>query len=410
MHEKTKRKYARLVLEAGVNFQAGQKLVINGEAYHWPFFVMVAEEAYKMGASYVSVEASHPGLTKARVDHAREETLKELPSWTDTKNKRMVEEGWARLSFFGSTDPDMVAGLDGKRFGVIQKVMRESGKPVSDACGAGDIAWCGSALPTPQWAAKIYNEEPSAELEERLWEAIVAILRLDADDPSAVWKAHGREMKQRCAWLESLELAEVRFDGPGTKLSVKCLPNAKWVGGGVLDEHGDGFIPNLPTEECFTTPDYRGTEGRVQVVRPVQVLGKSVEGAWFEFSEGKVINYGADKHEDALERYFEMCPQAAFLGELALVDASSPIFQSGLVFHCILYDENASSHIALGSGYPMAVDGGLEMTKDELMEFGSNVSLLHTDFMIGSPEVEVTGVTVAGEKVPLIRDGKFCIS
>jgi aminopeptidase len=404
-------KYARLLLEVGVNLQAGQKLVIAAEPYHWNFLNIIAAEAYKMGAAYVLVEANDPGLLQARVEHGAEKELSELVSWTDKKNQSLIDEGWAKLSLFGPTEPDLMGTLDSQRLGIIQKVNSISGKPVSEACATGKITWCVAALPTPGWAAKVFDCEPSAEAEERLWLEIVKILKLDADNPSAHWREKGEILQQRCEKLTMLNLAEVRFLGPGTDLIVKCISGARWIGGGIPSaaNNDNGFIPNLPTEECFTTPNRRGTEGRVRVVRPVTVLGKTVEGAWFEFEDGKVISYGAEKNKSTLDDYFGMCPNACYLGELALVDGSSPIYQSGNVFHCILYDENASCHIALGSGYPMPVGGASEMSNDEKTAAGINVSIVHTDFMIGGPQVDVTGYDGQGKEISLIRNGDFVI-
>lgn len=404
-------KYAKLLLEVGVNFQPRQKLVIAGEPYHWKFINIIAAEAYKMGASYVIVEANDPGLLKARVEHGSEKHLDELVAWTDKKNQAFIDEGWARLSLFGPTEPDLMGTLDSQRLSIIQKVQSISGKPVSDACATGKMTWCVAALPTPGWAAKVFNCEPSADAEEKLWLEIVKILNLDADDPSSYWREKGEILHQRCDKLNKLNLAEVRFHGPGTDLKVKCIAGARWIGGGIPSAANtdNGFIPNLPTEECFTTPNRRGTEGRVKVVRPVTVLGKTVEGAWFEFEDGKVISYGAKVNKSVLDDYFGMCPNACYLGELALVDGSSPIYQSGNVFHCILYDENASCHIALGSGYPMPIRGASEMSNDEKTAEGINVSIVHTDFMIGGPEVDVTGYDGLGKEIPLIRNGDFVL-
>jgi aminopeptidase len=405
------KKYARLLLEVGVNLQVGQNLVIAAEPYHWKFLNIIAVEAYKMGAAYVLVEANDPGLVKARVEHGAEKDLDALVTWTDKRNHALIDEGWAKLSFFGPTDPDLMGTLDSQRLGIIQKAQSISGKPVSEGCSSGKITWCVAALATPGWAAKVFDCEPSAEAEQRLWLEIVKILNLDADDPSAHWREKGEILQKRCEILSDLNLAEVRFRGPGTDLRVKCIAGASWIGGGIptAANSDNGFMPNLPTEECFTTPNRRGTEGRMQVVRPVTVLGKTVEGAWFEFEDGKVISYGAKVNKKTLDDYFAMCPNACYLGELALVDGSSLIYQSGNVFHCILYDENASCHVALGSGYPMPVQGATEMTNDEKMAEGINVSIVHTDFMIGGPEVEVTGYDGLGKEIPLIRNGDFVL-
>lgn len=404
-------KYAKLLLEAGVNLQVGQKLLVIAEPYHWDFLNLVAEEAYKMGASYVLVEANDPRLLKARVDHGAEDDLDDILHWTEKKYQSIIDEGWARLNIFGPTDPDLMGTLDAQRLGIIQKTQSKSSKPVSDACGTGQVTWCVAALPTPGWAAKVYDLEPSAEVERRLWLGMVKILNLDSDNPSEHWHEKEQMLKARCQKLGDLNLAEVKFRGPGTDLTVKCIAGAHWIGGGIptANDPEKSFIPNIPTEECFTTPNRGGTDGRMQVVRPVTVLGKSVEGAWFEFEDGKVISYGAKTNKSVLDDYFSMCPNACYLGELALVDGSSPISKNGHVFHCILYDENASCHVALGNGYPLPVDGAIKMNKEEKLASGVNVSIVHTDFMIGGPEVDVTGFDGEGNEIPLIRKGDFVI-
>ncbi len=404
-------KYARLLLEVGVNLQVGQKLLIEAEPYHWEFLNVVAEEAYKMGASYVLVEANHTGLIKARIQHGAEDDLNQLVSWTDKKYRSLISEGWARLKFFGPTDPSAMSLLDSDKLGIIQKAHSISIKPVSDAGGAGKVTWSVAVLPTPAWAAKVFGGEPSAEVEERLWDDIVKILNLEADDPSAYWRNKCDLLKKRCEVLSGLNLAEIRFIGPGTDLVVKCIAGSKWMGGGIPTAADDGkvFMPNLPTEECFTTPNRRGTEGRMQVVRPVDVMGTTVTGAWFEFEDGKVISYGAATNKSALDDFFAMCPNAGYLGEIALVDSTSPIFETGNIYHCILYDENACCHVALGSAYPVPVEGSSDMTDVEKMAEGINVSIVHMDFMIGGHDVDVMGYDGLGKEIPLIVDGKFVL-
>jgi len=406
-----RRKYARLLLEVGVNLQLDQSLLLVAEPYHWDFLNLLTEEAYKMGAKHVLVEANDPGQIKARVEHSNEENLDQLLSWTEKKYQCIIDERWARINLFGPTDPDLMGALNSENLGIIQKAHSISSRPISDACGIGKVSWCVAALPTPGWAAKVYECEPSAEIERRLWLGMVKILNLDIEDPSAHWRDKERMLKERCQKLESLNLAEVKFRGPGTDLSVKCIAGARWIGGGVPIESDPekSFIPNIPTEECFTTPNRGGTNGRMQAVRPVTVLGKPVTGAWFEFEDGKVISYGAKTNKSVLDDYFAMCPNACYLGELALVDGTSPIFKNGHVFHCILYDENASCHVALGNGYPMPIEGAVKMTNEEKLASGINVSILHTDFMIGGPDVDVTGCDGEGNEIPLIRNGDFVI-
>ncbi len=409
MKDLQQRKYAKLILEVGVNFVKGQNLIISAEAYHIEFLTIMTEEAYKMGASFVQIETEHPSILKARIENGDKSELENLPSWIDQKYASMIDEEWARVRIFGPTDPDMLGTLDSERLAIVQRAASITAKSISEACGAGKISWCVVAMPTPQWAAKVYNEPASAEIEDRLWLEMVEIISLNEVDPSSFWRDKGARIQQRAEILMNLNIERMHFHGGGTDLSVYNFENAKWIGGAISNVAGRLFMPNLPTEETFTTPNANKTEGHVKVVCPVDVLGRQVEGAWFEFTAGKVTDYGADKNKDALDDFFAMCPRASYLGELALVDSSSPIFQSGKVFQCILYDENASCHIALGNGYPMGVPNGLEMTKEQRDEMGVNSSLLHTDFMIGGDDVDVTGYDSAGKATPIIRGGLFVI-
>ena len=265
-----------------------------------------------------------------------------------------------------------------------------------DACGAGRIPWCVAALPTPEWAAKVMQREASDEAAEALWQTMLPILRLDREDPKAAWRENSDLTERRGIDLTSGNFEIYHFKGPGTDLKVYSNPNHVWEGGDLMSDAGHVFIPNIPTEEVFTTPDWRRTSGRASVTRPVEVLGANVDKAWFEFEGGRVVDYGASEGKEKLDAYFEIDEQARYLGEVALVDSSSPIFQSGKVFHNILYDENAACHIALGSGYPTAVKGGVDMNAEEQSAAGINQSILHTDFMIGSEEVNVIGIAADG--------------
>ena len=223
--------------------------------------------------------------------------------------------------------------------------------------------------------------------------------------------AHGHELAARADKLNSLRLDRIRFEGPGTDLTIGLMRGSRWQGGPSKTSGGRIFEPNIPTEEIFTSPDYRRTDGRVAFTCPVFVptVGKTVEGGWLRFKDGKVVEYGADKGKDVLDVYMSMDDGASYLGEVALVDSASPIFQARRVFYNILFDENASCHIALGSAYPGCVQGGATMSQDQLKEAGSNASSVHTDFMIGSPEVDVTGIALDGKEVPIIRKGMFSL-
>jgi aminopeptidase len=321
----------------------------------------------------------------------------------------LVEEDWAMIVLVGTEDPYILASLDPERNTKAVKAVAEAAKPFRKAIQNNTIQWTVVFAPTEILAGKIMNMSPSPEAIDRLWKVLTPILHLDDDDPSATWIKSGENLKRRASVLNTLKLKEVYFKGPGTDLKIVLSQKTVWKGGSSVSEKGIEFSPNIPTEEVFTAPDFRETEGRVRITRSVFVpaIGKMIEGAWLEFSAGKVTDYGADKGRDVLDQYLAIDPAAAYLGELALVDSSSPIFKSGKIFYNILFDENASCHIALGSAYPGCYEGGGKMSDDELKANGINVSNLHTDFMIGSPDVDVTGKTWDGRKIDIIINGEF---
>ena len=400
-------RYARLLLEVGVNLQRGQHLLLSAEPIGREFLQRLCHRAYEMGAGYVHVEMQDAEVEKVRLQFAEGCSLDYTPPWGAQRQRTMVDEGWAQLSLYTPEDMDVYKDIEPVRMERRQKALQQSQKINRDACAAAHIPWCRAALPTPAWAHRIFPNKESNLAEEALWEIFVRMLRLDLSDPAAFWKSQAEVLKQRCEALNTWRVKTLHFRGEGTDLKVECLPRSRWIGGGVETPLGVKFMPNLPTEEVFTTPDYRKTEGRAQVVKPVEVLGISVQKAWFEFERGKVVRYGAESGVEALERFFDLCPQAHYLGEVALVDQRSPLAQSSVVFHSILYDENAASHIALGNSYPIALVGGADSSKSQLLDAGANVSRVHVDFMIGAEDMEVEAYLENGERVPVIGNGEF---
>ncbi len=404
-------KYANVIL-TGLNLQEGQNLLVRTEPVHWNFASVIAAEAYKRGARYVRVDSSEKEnalLYKARIENSKEEYLGYVPAFRTETRRLMIEENWALLALNGTEDPDILSTLDTVRNTIAGKAMAEAGKPFQDAVQNNKIQWIVAFAPTEILAGKIMGMPPSREAIEELWKVLIPILHLDDKDPSGTWIKRGETLKRRAHTLNKLKLKEIWFKGPETDLRIGLTKKSIWEGGRSVTEKGIEFSPNLPTEEVFTAPDFRETEGRVKITRPVLVpaIGKVIEGAWLEFEKGKLVRYGADRGKDVLDQYLAIDPAAAFLGEIALVDSNSPIFKSGKIFHNILFDENASCHIALGSAYPECFEDGGKMSDKELLENGINVSNLHTDFMIGSPDVDVTGVTWDGKGIDIILDGEF---
>ncbi len=398
--------YADLIVSS-VNLQPGQNLLVKAEPGHWDFVTTLAARAYDHGARYVHVYADHALLQRARIEHSRPEHLTYVPDFRRDANNLMLDESWALVSIKSPEDPDALSGVDAQRNGTVQKAIFEADFPFRRAVQADRLRWTVVAVPTEKWAAKVLGREADPTAAQELWNVMKPILRLDRPDPRAAWAEQRRQLAARRAALDELSLDAVRFDGPGTELTVGLSERSVWVGGGGQSPDGLEFMPNLPTEEVFTTPDFRRTSGRVAVTRPVQLLGTIVEGAWLRFEEGRLVECGATAGGSTLDRYFELDERARYVGELALVDADSPIYRSGLVFYNTLFDENAACHIALGSSYPKCLRDGETLSPDEYRAVGGNTSTLHTDFMIGSPQVTVTGIRGDASEVPIISGGAF---
>lgn len=402
-------KYARLLIESGVALGNGLNLKIVSEPVHWDFVNRLVKLAYESGARYVEPRLSHPLVAVHRANCAREEYLGYVPMTASSEVAGMVDEAWALLRIEGKADPDVYKDMNQERNAVIAKASTEAGKPLKNAILAREKSWCVAPFPTPKWAAQVLGGEPSDETLAAFWNILVPILRLDQDDPVAAWRKNGDMLQQRSRALDEMGLTQLRFQSPGTDLTVHLTPGAKWLGGPLVTTDGRVHFPNLPTEEVFTTPDYRKTTGMAKATRPVTVLGSQVHGAWFAFKAGEVVDYGADEGKHLLDQYFAIDPKNKFLGEIAMVDATSPIARSGHVFHTILIDENAACHFALGSGYPAALPDVEGLSEDELDERGCNKALLHIDFMIGSEETHIDGTTTTGDTVTIMDRGVFQI-
>jgi len=402
------------VLLAAVNLQPGQNLLLRAEPVHLGFAAVLASRAYARGARYVRFdnnEIENPLMYKARIENSRDEHLDYVPQFRMDTLETQINEDWALIAIRTPEDPEFLAHLDQGRNARAAKAMAAAMKPYQSRISNNEIAWLVAFYPTEKLAGRIMGMEPGSEAVEALWQVLIPILRLEKPDPAAFWLAHGAELAARANALNDLHLDTLRFTGPGTDLEIGLMDISEWHGGPDKTRSGRVFSPNIPTEEVFTSPDRRRTNGRVAFTCPVFVptVGKTIEGGWLEFKDGKVVAWGAAVGKDVLDVYLSMDEGAYFLGEVALVDTSSPIFQSRRTFYNILFDENAACHIALGSAYPGCLRGGSAMNDDQLRAVGANISAVHTDFMIGGPSVEVTGKTRDGRTVPIISKGAFAI-
>lgn len=407
MDQTVLRSYARLVLQLGVNLQPGQKLDVGWELEHREFVETLTEEAFALGAAYVNPRLISPALTRRRALGSPPESLDFVPGWLTPYWDELIRDDWAVVALTGAGDPGAMDGVDPGRIGRLQSAIGGRRSAYLEAMTKSLFCWNVAAVPTDGWARQVLG--PGATADD-LWAVLVPILGLDEPDPSASWQRRIATLSTRRRVLDELKVDRLHFTGPGTDLTVGLMASSRFRGGSELAGNGRTFAPNLPTEEVFTTPDWRRTEGVVACTRPVEVLGAEVVGARLTFRGGRVVDFAADRGQEILGRYLTQDGQSNALGEVALVDGSSRIFQSGKVFHNILLDENAACHIALGSGYPDAVEGGRTLGAGELLALGCNVSQVHTDFMIGSLDVSVDAVTSEGRTVRVIDRGTFTLS
>jgi aminopeptidase len=401
-----RRLLARVAVSAAIPVEDGSLLRVTGEHPHRELMYMVAEEAYRRGARLVRIDYSDIRLGRIRVDHSRDEHVEAVSALLENESEILVSEGWSLLRIEGYESATVMEGADPSR---LMRMQRARGKAVTalrKAQMASRLAWSVIPAATDAWAAKVFGPGASTQ---RLWDTLIPILRLDAQDPAAELLAHMEALEGRGRRLTALELRSIRFWGPGTDLRISLSPHSQWLGGGDRLPTGRLFMPNLPTEEIFTTPDYRGVEGHFTTTRPARIHGTTVEEARIEFRGGEVVSTAARCGADALARLLETDAGARRLGEVALVDITSPIWRSGLVFDSMLLDENAACHVALGSGYDLAMGGAQTWSDAEKESHGFNVSYVHEDLMIGSEEVSVTGEDAAGRERQIIREGRFCL-
>jgi aminopeptidase len=381
----------------GANVQAGQVVAIGATCGQEELARAVAEAAYRRGALFVDVAYFDPYVKRSRIEHADPETLLFVPPWLGHRIEQLGERGDARIALAGVVDPDVFDGLDPALLGRDQlPTVKESAQVVRERTTNWTIVPC----PHPAWAKLVYPDLDETAAYERLWSELIHVLRMDEPDPAAAWDERVALLARSASALTERRFDAIELSGPGTELTVGLLPTGTWWAGDFTTRGGLRHLPNLPTEEVFTTPDPLRTEGHVTSTKPLVLKdGTIVRGLRVAFEAGRAVELYADENEGALRARIEIDEGAAQLGELALVDRQGRIGPLGTIFYDTLLDENAVSHIALGFGFPFAVsDGDVERV---------NRSEIHIDFMVGSPELDVTGVTAEGDRVPVLRAGDW---
>jgi aminopeptidase len=394
-------RYAELAVRVGANVAEGQLVDVWGMVQHAPLMRAVTRAAYQAGARWVDVHYVDQHVKRALIEHGDEEILSWTPPWLLERARALGRERAAAIVVTGDPEPELLADLDGQRVGKAR--MTELSEENLRQTNERIVNWTIVAYPTEGWAATVFGE-PDVE---RLWEAVAKAVRLDEPDPVAAWREHMEALEARAARLNELGLDALRFRGPGTDLSVGLLPESVWCAALVETTWGRRHIPNMPTEEVYTTPDARRTEGVVRSTRPLALLGTIVRDLELRFEAGRAVDVRASTGAEVVRAHLETDEGAAFLGEVALVDGGSRVGQTGLTFFDTLFDENASCHIAYGDGIVTAVRGAEELSPEERVSRGINHSAVHSDFMIGGPEIDVDGIRRDGSEIEILRDDEW---
>ncbi|HEU5404684.1 MAG TPA: aminopeptidase [Gaiellaceae bacterium] len=384
-------RYAELVVRVGANVQPGQEVFVQTAVEQHDLARALVRQAYRAGASYVHVLYRDGHARRAMIELGPDSALTYAPAW----EKKLMEQ-WAGNALIGTTtnpEPDLLADLDGERVG--RAVKEELVELQLRLLGEGAMNWVGIGAPTEGWASQVLGE-PDVE---QLWEKVSFCMRLDEPDPPAAWEEHIGRLVARAKRLNELRAEALRYRGPGTDLIVGLLPNVRWDSGATETSTGIRYVANMPTEEVFTSPDARRTEGTLRSTRPLPLGGQIVRGLELTFEGGRAVHVEAETGADVVRTHFSTIENADRLGEVALVTKESRVGQTGLLFYDPLYDENATCHIAYGSGFVSLADG-------EPHE-GINRANHHVDFMVGGPELEVDAVLADGSTVPLIRDEEW---
>ncbi|MEF2965950.1 aminopeptidase [Paenibacillus sp. M1] len=399
-------KYAELVVKVGVNVQQGQTLVVQAPLETVDFTRLVVTKAYEAGAKYVVVEWIDEQLSRIRYDKAPDDSFGFYPQWEADRMEQFAAEGGALLHI-KVPDPLLLQGVDGAKVSASTKAAAVARQKFQVYTRNNRISWSLIKAPTRAWADIVFADLPEEKRIDAMWEAVFQMNRVGDADPVEAWRDHIRTLKEKQEYMNGKRYKSLHYRAPGTDLRVELPEGHLWLGGGDLNEAGVYFVANMPTEEIYSMPHRTGVNGTVASTLPLNLNGQLVEGITLTFKNGKVTEFDAKSGREHLANLLATDEGASYLGEVALVPHNSPISRMNRVFYNTGVDENASCHFALGSAYPVNIEGGTKLSKEELLAKGANVSLTHVDFMIGSAELEIDGELSDGTVEPVFRNGNW---
>ena len=399
-------KYAQLITEVGVNVEKGHTIVIQIAVDRAPLARLLTKKAYELGADEVIVQWTDDEIQKEFLTHAAEDRLSSIPQHKIDQTEDWVEKGASRISVV-SANPDALAGVDSDRVAAFQAASGKAMMKLRQATQANKVSWTVVAAAGQDWAQKVFPDASPEEAQDKLWDQIFKTTRIYEEDPVAAWKKHDETLQVKAEELNKEQFSALHYTAPGTDLIIGLPKNHLWEGAGSYNTRNEKFMANMPTEEVFTAPDNRRIDGYISSTKPLSYAGTIISGMKFTFKDGKVVDFSAEQGEEVLGKLLAIDEGAKSLGEVALVPDPSPISQSGIIFFNTLFDENASNHLALGSAYAFSLQGGTEMSEEELAAAGLNRSQTHVDFMVGSDQMSIDGIKEDGTTVPVFRNGDW---
>ncbi|WP_414047150.1 aminopeptidase [Macrococcus equi] len=407
-YEAIVKKYAQTVVAVGLNVQAGQTVVINADIDAIDFVREVTKAAYERGAKEVIQKLTDGPSTQMTFEHAPLEVFETIPQYKVDEINDFVTNKVAHLRVYSQT-PELLKEADPKKIAAQAKALGEANKDFARAVGRYDFSWCIVAFPNEAWGELVFPELKGETAKLKLLEAMIKAVRVDQDDPIAAWKLHNENINSKARQLNDKAYDKLHYKSATTDVEIGLTKGHVWLGASTVNADGVEIQVNMPTEEVFTSPDYRRVNGVIGNTRPLAYQGAIIDDFKLTFKDGVVTDFEAGVGYDVLENMLNNDEGARRLGEIALVPDDSPISNSGILYYNTLYDENASCHVALGRSFPNAIQDGKSLSKDELMDKGLNQSLIHVDFMMGSSDLSIDGIKADGTVEPVFRDGNWVI-